>query len=145
MAPAGSYILMLALPEQRAIRVGRLGILSFKPGYYAYVGSAQGGLEGRIRRHLRADKKPHWHIDYLRREANVAGIMRIFSPLRAECALARALAEELAVIKGFGASDCGCSGHLFYSRERPDMVTAIAGVAEIAAHIGGGEYDWTEY
>ena len=35
------------------------------PGCYVYAGSARGpgGIRARVRRHLRPDKTPHWHID----------------------------------------------------------------------------------
>lgn len=61
----GTYALIVELKEEEEIEVGRLGVLSFKRGYYAYIGSAMGGLDGRIGRHLRKDKNKHWHIDYL--------------------------------------------------------------------------------
>ena len=60
----GVYVLIIHLSQERDIVVGKLGELSFKKGYYAYVGSALGGLEGRIKRHFRKEKKAHWHIDY---------------------------------------------------------------------------------
>ena len=59
----GTYMLVLRLPKRRRLAVGRLGDFEFPAGYYLYAGSAQGGLRGRVLRHLRADKKRHWHID----------------------------------------------------------------------------------
>ena len=61
----GTYVLLIELATAATIQVGRLGMLAFAKGYYAYVGSALGGLEQRIDRHLRTEKKLFWHIDYL--------------------------------------------------------------------------------
>ena len=61
----GSYILLFLLPNSKEISIGKLGRLLFKKGVYLYVGSAMNGLEQRIQRHLRTEKKIHWHIDYL--------------------------------------------------------------------------------
>jgi Uri superfamily endonuclease len=61
----GSYILLLKLNKPRQIFVGNLGISCFTEGSYAYVGSALNGLEARVSRHSRLNKKHHWHIDYL--------------------------------------------------------------------------------
>jgi len=52
----GTYVLILILPERKKIDVGALGEINFEPGYYAYVGSALGGMEGRIGRHLKRGK-----------------------------------------------------------------------------------------
>jgi Uri superfamily endonuclease len=49
----GSYILLLELTKSQNITVGRLGILLFLKGVYAYVGSALNGIEARVKRHLR--------------------------------------------------------------------------------------------
>ncbi|MCP3952032.1 MAG: GIY-YIG nuclease family protein, partial [Desulfobacterales bacterium] len=70
---AGTYALVMRLARPRTIPVGRLGPVIFKPGHYVYTGSAlgPGGLAARIGRHLKPSKKFHWHIDYLRRFAEV--------------------------------------------------------------------------
>ena len=48
----------------------------------------------------------------------MVGAMIVPGPRERECELAGELRHmyELAV-PGFGASDCGCVGHLFYTRE----------------------------
>ena len=68
----GSYILVIFLSKKVEIEIGALGVLSFSKGYYLYVGSAMGNvgsttLENRVKRHLSdsANKKIHWHIDFL--------------------------------------------------------------------------------
>ena len=56
----GSYILLIKLTEEKEIAVGGWQSIPFRDGYYAYVGSAMGGLQARIKRHLKRDKKLHW-------------------------------------------------------------------------------------
>ena len=112
----GAYLLVVALPRIRLIACGALGRLSFQPGYYVYVGSAMGGLKGRLARHQRAEKRLHWHIDYLLHDpaARLLQGLPIVSPVRLECRLAGAvgaLAEE--AVPRFGCSDCRCPSHLF--------------------------------
>lgn len=115
MRVSGSYVLLLHLAEDKLIPVGRQGVLDFSAGYYAYVGSAMNGLYQRINRHLRREKKRHWHIDYLLEEAPVVGIIACEDEKRVECKIAGLLAKEFDTIKSFGSSDCNCPGHLFYS------------------------------
>ncbi|MBU4245420.1 MAG: GIY-YIG nuclease family protein [Nanoarchaeota archaeon] len=61
----GIYCLVIRLEKDARIRIGSLGELFFEKGSYVYVGSAMNGLENRIARHLRYEKKLHWHIDYM--------------------------------------------------------------------------------
>jgi sugar fermentation stimulation protein A len=112
----GTYIVVFRLAERRHIRVGRLGCFSFKPGVYLYVGSAQRNLSARIERHGRKNKRLRWHIDYLSTKAVMIGAMVVPGPRERECELAgelRHMYEQ--AVPGFGASDCGCGGHLFYA------------------------------
>ena len=60
-----SYQLEIMLERPLRLRVGRLGPIELDAGRYVYTGSAKRALESRIARHLRGDKKVHWHIDYL--------------------------------------------------------------------------------
>ena len=62
------------LPLSRDLAVGKLGTHPFETGYYLYFGSALNSLEGRLRRHLRSDKKLHWHIDFLSAKATIEAI-----------------------------------------------------------------------
>jgi len=87
----------------------------FPAGYYAYIGSALNGLQARLERHLRKEKRLHWHIDYLLREARIVDIVTCRSQERTECAIATSLAERFDAVASFGASDCRCSSHLFRS------------------------------
>ena len=122
----GTYVLVLRLVEETHIRVGRLGEFSFPAGHYLYVGSAQGsgGLEARFARHRRAEKRLHWHIDYLTRCADIIDVWYVESPRRLECVVAEAIAalpDARVPVPGFGSSDCRCPAHLFYFSELPDL------------------------
>ncbi len=110
----GVYLLCLRVLRKINLRVGSLGVVEFLPGIYVYVGSAQVGLEERVRRHASKTKKRHWHIDYLTgsRWVRVAGAYVYPLPKRYECILASKLREVGEAVPGFGASDCGCSSHL---------------------------------
>jgi len=114
----GLYIATFYLPKAQNILVGRLSDRPFRQGYYFYVGSAQRNLSARIERHERKEKPLRWHIDYLSVKARMLGAIVVSGPREHECDLARKLAGiyELAV-PGFGASDCRCNGHLFYTAE----------------------------
>ena len=108
---------MFRLLQPHTLTVGRLGAFEFSPGSYVYVGSAlgPGGLRARVARHLRAEKRPHWHVDALTAIAPVSEVWWAISPDRMECEWARALANLPGVtipIPRFGASDCRCPGHL---------------------------------
>ena len=114
---SGAYILLMQIDRSMRIDIGKLGNLRFSPGYYAYVGSALGGLEKRIARHLRSNKKLHWHIDHLLVRARLIGAVYGFTKRRIECAIASYLKRRLAYTKNFGSSDCSCASHLFYSND----------------------------
>jgi len=120
----GTYVLVVSLPCDREIYVGSLGRLHFEVGWYLYVGSALGGLWARLARHLRRRKRLYWHIDYLLRYGTVVEIWYCESSERLECVWARALANSPGVKPfwaAFGAMDCSCRTHLFYSRAVPEV------------------------
>jgi len=79
----GVYILLVFLPGQQSVRVGSLGVIDFLPGWYAYMGSAC-GLRARVCRHLRQDKKLHWHIDYFLAVGILKEVVTIESKVRKE-------------------------------------------------------------
>ena len=113
---SGVYIAILQLSTRRRITVGRLGTFLFRPGVYFYVGSAQRNLTARIERHARKDKPLRWHIDYLSSRATMLGTIILPGSRSRECELARELRSLFAAaVPGFGASDCRCPEHLFYS------------------------------
>lgn len=118
----GSYVLVLENPEDQeiAFSAGEGGrVHPFPMGFYAYVGSAMGGLNSRLRRHARRRKRSFWHIDRLTERMRIKRSIPIRGR-RLECDLARALsAISDGPVEGFGSSDCGCSSHLFFFREDP--------------------------
>jgi Uri superfamily endonuclease len=112
----GSYILIIKLDKDKTIQIGKKQQkIFFKKGYYAYIGSAMNGLEQRINRHLRKNKKFHWHIDYLLEHSKIEKIYYLESTKRKECEIAKKFNQEFENISDFGCSDCKCKSHLFYS------------------------------
>jgi len=121
----GTYALICRLSHQADIVVGRLGRVQFAPGWYVYVGSARGpgGLAARVARHLREEKRTHWHIDYLLPQATVIEVWARRGTERLECPWARALAQAdgaSIVPRGFGSTDCRCPGHLIHFVHPPE-------------------------
>lgn len=115
MDGGGIYCLLLELQEDIELPVGALGMCSFSRGYYVYTGSALRGLGARIGRHLRPDKKHHWHVDYLLRAARVTEVFVLETRERRECELnllVMGLPGARVAVDSFGSSDCGCRSHL---------------------------------
>lgn len=102
-----SYVLVMELPSDSTLQIGKLGTITFSQGTYAYIGSAPS--EKRLERHLCSQKKIHWHIDYFLQKAKITAIYISKKP---ECELALKIA--LPYIPGFGCSDCRCPSHLFF-------------------------------
>ncbi|UCG49763.1 MAG: GIY-YIG nuclease family protein [Phycisphaerales bacterium] len=116
MAQGGVYIAIFCLAKKQRIAVGRLGSFWFRSGVYFYVGSAQQNLCARLERHSRKDKPLRWHIDYLSVRADMIGAVMVPGKRTRECELACELGRLYeSVAPGFGASDCRCGGHLFYT------------------------------
>jgi Uri superfamily endonuclease len=127
----GIYCLVFQTPGS-TIRVGALGALTFRAGWYIYVGSAlgSGGLQ-RLGRHISLtrlrDKQPKWHVDYLLTSPCFSLVYAVYAVTtdRLECQLARELNEG--GIPKFGCSDCSCSSHLLYRQGFPkqEIFTAL--------------------
>jgi sugar fermentation stimulation protein A len=110
----GSYLLVLRLKKKKNIHIERLGKVSFRKGFYIYVGSAMANLSKRMERHRHLRKVHHWHIDELRAVAEFHSVLPIRSSTRLECEIAEALSRIAGWdIPGFGSSDCSCETHLF--------------------------------
>jgi Uri superfamily endonuclease len=109
----GTYLLIMMLPEETSVLVGKKGVVRFQKGWYVYVGSAMNGLDQRIQRHLRKQKKIHWHIDYLLPHTQINSVFIKETKRTEECRIAHILAESFEYIPGFGCSDCACPSHLF--------------------------------
>lgn len=118
----GAYVLIMRCRKTGKTTVGRLGQMELHPGFYIYVGSARGpgGLLARVARHRRQAKKRHWHIDYLRRHTALIETWTLTGETNREHEWALALAGPYENAHDrFGASDCRCPTHLFYSSVRP--------------------------
>lgn len=118
----GLYTLLLRLAQPLRLRYGGCEYEAGK-GWYVYVGSAMGGLAGRLGRHLRTSQTRHWHVDQLLAAGKVADIQVLSGTDAAigECALAAVVANwpGAVPVPGFGCSDCDCPTHLFAFWERP--------------------------
>jgi sugar fermentation stimulation protein A len=116
----GCYIIVLRLSRDKKIGIGSLGEVKFRKGFYCYVGSAMKDLTKRIERHRRLIKKHHWHIDYLREQAEFVAAIPIRASADLECELAESLAKIADWnVPGFGSSDCRCPTHLFAMQDDP--------------------------
>jgi Uri superfamily endonuclease len=109
------------------IRVGALGMITFREGWLVYAGSAQGsGGLSRVRRHIlfsRSRKRPRWHVDYLlcSRRIHLVSATCSITPDPLECELARLLISlpEATPVHRFGSSDCRCPAHLVFFPNDP--------------------------
>jgi Uri superfamily endonuclease len=136
----GTYALVMSLTNEVAIVVGRLVMkgetcagseITFPPGYYVYFGSAHGGLSARVSRHLKREKRLHWHIDYLTRFADVVEIWYALEGSnwidrrgKLECLwfqVARGMPQGQLHFPGFGSSDCRCTAHLMHFPSLPSF------------------------
>jgi Uri superfamily endonuclease len=110
----GIYVLLIHLNRDIAIKVGSLGTREFKEGNYVYVGSAQNGVEQRVARHLRKEKRLFWHIDYLLKD-DTAEIVEVYvkpASKEEECQVAAKICKKADPVRGLGCSDCHCQSHL---------------------------------
>lgn len=122
----GTYVLLMDQFASQTLVVGRLGRMPVGAGLYAYVGSAfgPGGVQARVARHWAGTTSPHWHIDYLRAAGRLCRVWHTYDTVRRECAWAealRALPGASVPLRGFGASDCGCSSHLVRWPSAPSL------------------------
>ena len=116
----GVYVLLMRLERDSKIRIGKLGILDFGKGYYAYVGSGMSSLEKRMERHLGKKKRKFWHVDYFLGKGKIHMIVYSETFARKECELAEKLSGKFEGVPKFGCSDCNCRSHLFFSRKNPE-------------------------
>ncbi len=115
----GSYFLVIRLDKDRDVRTkGRE--FHLRNGYYVYVGSAMNSLEKRVARHFSKEKKLHWHIDYLLKEAELLRAYLIPSEERLEERLSLEVARYGEPVNGFGAGDVKLSTNLYRFDEEPD-------------------------
>ena len=121
----GSYILLIKVDRLKNIRIGSLGIMEFRPGYYAYIGSALNTIEKRVKRHLSKKKKLFWHIDYLLQEAEVIKVFLLECSEKLECVIAGKMVKSFQEVPKFGCSDCRCKSHLFYHKNEHSIKVSI--------------------
>lgn len=113
----GSYQLHIEISENIQIKIGSLGICNFEKGKYVYTGSAMSSLTKRVERHLKMNKKMHWHIDYLltNRNVTITKIELFPSSIKQECQLNHDIINNhngVPAVLGFGSSDCkNCPSH----------------------------------
>ena len=122
----GTYALILFSSLDRLLSIGRLGQLHLRPGYYVYVGSAfgRGGVRARIAHHARPSRRLHWHIDYLKKVAQLSEIWWTHDPIRREhqwASVVSRLRGATIPLLGFGASDCVCNSHLYFFTKSPSF------------------------
>lgn len=91
---AGAYGLTFRLDGPMILPIATLRNPVLAAGDYVYAGSAfgPGGIHARVTRHLRADKKPHWHIDHLSARAWCIDVRTY--PCERECALVADMLAE---------------------------------------------------
>lgn len=115
MKRMGTYVLVITLGSDLTTEVGALGTLSFPAGVYLYTGSALGGLDQRVSRHIRHEKTVKWHIDRLTVAADSVIAYESYPDYVPECELASMAGDcgMVPSVDGFGCSDCFCHTHLF--------------------------------
>jgi len=129
----GTYALLITMRGETTVSVGRLGLFTFPTGCYIYVGSAQGSLYRRVKRHLRAEKRRHWHIDYLLEFAQVVEVWYATGVESQECLwcqIAREMPQGEILVPGFGSSDCRCRSHLIHFPTPPSFALFRDGLGE---------------
>ncbi len=134
--PTGSYALVARLPSRRKIQIGKLGLVEFPRGHYIYFGSALGGLKARVDRHLRREKKLHWHADHLSAEVPWEYAWQLADGQRWECvwaaaAVATTFSKEGVSLPapGFGSSDCRCTSHLVRVNNAKEVRELLRGLS----------------
>ncbi|CAG1771225.1 hypothetical protein BAC3_01637 [uncultured bacterium] len=127
-AEKGSYLLLMKLSEVQSLQIPHLKDYVFTEGYYIYIGSAlgPGGIRARVGRHIRKEKKIHWHIDHLTTVADLYSTVLILSPSRLETLLTGFLMKtDLTPVPGFGCGDSEDYSHLFYSGKKKNFDLAV--------------------
>lgn len=117
-----TYAVVFELQKHASVSVGALGEFCLVPGYYIYVGQARRGVDQRLGRHFRREKRLRWHVDYLGEVATPVESWIQGEGENVECLWADTLASLPAARRSlphFGSSDCRCPGHLVYVPQRP--------------------------
>ncbi len=138
MRRPGTYVLVATLGSDTVLDVGALGAVNLMAGTYCYVGSAMGGLDQRVSRHISRDKSVRWHIDRLTLAADDVYAYESYPDPVPECTLARMASGSgmVPAVDGFGCSDCRCRTHLF--RADPGSLSTLVSTARLAPFRGDG-------
>ena len=118
----GAYLLLVELAAPLTLSAPRPGGV-LAPARYLYLGSARGpgGLRARLGRHLRAERRPRWHVDQVTAAGTVLAALAWLDGR--ECAWRAAVQARGAQVPvgGFGSSDCRrCPAHLLQLDAGPD-------------------------
>ncbi len=108
----GTYLLFLKVEKDTVVK-SKSKEWYIEAGLYVYVGSALNNLEKRIERHLRKEKKKHWHIDFLVEKAQVIKVLKIISEERLEERISKYFCQLYRVVSKFGSTDLKTCGNLF--------------------------------
>jgi len=131
----GIYVLVVRVFNDAVVRVGRLGNIQLKAGYYLYVGSGQINVEKRVSRYFSKIKNPRWHIDYILVNGTALAEKAIILNLskRYECKISRFI-ESMGgeAINDFGSSDCNCRSHFY---RYADPAVALSRILEVYNHL----------
>lgn len=119
----GSYLLEISILQKCEFAFSGKLHNELRTGFYYYSGSAMTNMQSRVHRHIRKNKKHHWHIDNIT-ALNYSEITRVFifnaASKDAECDiinLLSKLSDFTVPFQNFGNSDCKnhCPAHLLYS------------------------------
>lgn len=121
---SGIYLLELFADNEFSISNTKFQNVTFPKGFYYYIGSAQKNLKSRVLRHICAEKKIHWHIDYLTTHKSV-NITKVFIFPNAEKHFEAEIANNFCnyfgteiIVEGFGNSDTKeTKSHLFFKNK----------------------------
>lgn len=121
----GSYLLLLRLDQKVSIKHWTI-----EAGIYVYVGSAMGDLSARVARHLRKNKRKHWHIDYLLEHAKVLSVVMLPSERRLEEEISSALSKKFDGPEGFGSSDLKVKTNLYKLNDLNEFFKIVEGMVQ---------------
>ena len=111
---SGIYFLLIRNKKKFSLIIRKKEYF-FPYGFYVYVGSAQKNLRQRIERHIRREKKKHWHIDYLLEFTKIIEVKVLTNqPKEKELFFAEDFLKisDFIPVPKFGASDSKAESHL---------------------------------
>ena len=91
----GAYGVLFQLERDVTLATGRLGEISYPRGWYVYLGSAMGGISGRLKHHLGPHTRIFWHIDYILPKGKPVAVVVGETDQRVECQLASYLRGQV--------------------------------------------------